>query len=204
VLSEVSKPARQIALIDANNFYVSCERVFQPQLRGKPVAVLSNNDGCVVARSQELKVLEVPMGIPVHQIRHLIKRHDIALRSSNYALYGDMSHRVMSCLRRFTPDIEVYSIDESFLDLTGCASNLTAYSQDIRQTVQQWTGIPVSIGIGPTKALAKVANRIAKKTGTRVFELTTLEQQTQILSEWPIEHLWGINYRWGLSYVPSV
>jgi DNA polymerase V len=154
--------------------------VFQSSLRGKPVAVLSNNDGCVVARSQELKALGVPMGIPVHQIRQLIQRHDIVLRSSNYALYGDMSHRVMSCLQQFTPNVEVYSIDEAFLDLTSCAPDLTAYGQGIRRTVQQWTGIPVSIGIGPTKTLAKVANRIAKRNGIHVFELPPLEQQTQI------------------------
>jgi DNA polymerase V len=173
--------------------------VFQPQLRGRPVAVLSNNDGCVVARSRELKALQVPMGIPVHQIQDLIRRHDVALRSSNYALYGDMSRRVMSCLRQFSPHLEVYSIDEAFLDLSGCAPDVVAYSRRIRQTVQQWTGIPVSIGIGPTKTLAKVASRIAKQSATHVFEAATPQQRTQILAELPVEDLWGINYRWGLQ-----
>jgi DNA polymerase V len=152
-----------IALVDCNNFYVSCERVFQPPLEGKPVGILSNNDGCIIARSEEIKKLGVAMGTPYFKIPDLIKQHNIQILSSNYALYGDMSRRVMQVLGRFTPTMEVYSIDESFLDLSGFSQDLTAYGNTIAKTVKQGTGIPVSIGIAPTKTLAKLANKLAKK-----------------------------------------
>ncbi|MGB3613543.1 MAG: type VI secretion protein ImpB, partial [Elainellaceae cyanobacterium] len=148
------------ALVDCNNFYVSCERVFAPSLERKPVMVLSNNDGCVVARSNEVKALSIPMGAPVHQLRSQIRDHNIQVYSSNYTLYGDLSRRVMQTLEQFTPDVEVYSIDEAFLGLSG---DVAAIAGQLRQTVQQWTGIPVSVGVAPTKTLAKVANHIAKK-----------------------------------------
>lgn len=144
-----------IALVDCNNFYVSCERVFRPDLHNKPVAVLSNNDGCIVARSQEVKDLGIKMAVPVYQVQHLIKRHNIRLFSSNYALYADMSERVMQCLEPYSPQVEVYSIDESFLDLTGlCPYDSTAYAQQIKKSVYRATGIPVCVGMGPTKTLA--------------------------------------------------
>ncbi|MEZ4967666.1 MAG: Y-family DNA polymerase [Saprospiraceae bacterium] len=153
-----------IALVDVNNFYVSCERVFCPALREQPVVVLSNNDGCVIARSEEAKALGIGMGQPVFEIRDLIRRQGVHVFSSNYALYGDMSGRVMNTLRHFAPALEVYSVDESFLDFRGMEHfDLAARARDIRQTVLRWVGVPVSVGLGPTKVLAKIANRLAKK-----------------------------------------
>jgi DNA polymerase V len=155
---------RSIALIDVNNFYVSCERVFNPKLIGKPVVVLSNNDGCAVARSNEAKALGVSMGAPWFKLKDLAKQHGIIGLSSNYALYADMSNRVMSILRDYSPDQEVYSIDESFLDLTGFQSrDLIKYGQHMRKRILRWTGLPVCVGIGSTKTLAKLANHCAKK-----------------------------------------
>src|ERR1044071_8285323 len=152
------------ALIDCNNFYVSCERLFQPALWGKPVVVLSNNDGCVIARSEEAKALGIPMGLPAFQLADLLSEHPIEVYSSNYTLYGDISARVMTTLAQWTPDVEVYSIDEAFLTCSPLPYDaLTAYGHTIRRTILQWTGIPVSIGIGTTKTLAKLANRLAKR-----------------------------------------
>ena len=151
-----------IALADCNNFYVSCERVFRPSLKNRPVIVLSNNDGCAVARSNEAKALGIPMGAPYHQIKKCCERNGVVVFSSNYELYGDMSRRVTSVLSRFVPELEIYSIDESFLNLSGMEFPLLL-SQRIRKTVGRWTGIPISIGIGETKTLAKLANRLAKK-----------------------------------------
>jgi DNA polymerase V len=151
------------ALVDCNNFYASCERVFNPMLEGKPLVVLSNNDGCVVARSNEAKALGIGMGVPEFQIRPVLRAHRVQVFSSNYTLYGDMSQRVMETLEQFSPDLEVYSIDEAFLSVVGVERrNLTEYGRQIRRTVKQWTGIPVSVGIAETKTLAKMANRIAK------------------------------------------
>ena len=145
------------ALVDCNNFYVSCERVFNPKLDGKPVIVLSNNDGIVVARSNEAKALGIAMGVPAFQTRSLIRAHDVQVFSSNYALYGDLSRRVMDTLAQFSPHVEVYSIDEAFLSLSGFTGrNLTEYGRAIRATVKRWTGIPVSVGIAETKTLAKI------------------------------------------------
>lgn len=153
-----------VALVDANCFYVSCERVFNPSLQGKPVVVLSNNDGCVVSRSDEAKALQIGMGQPLFEIRELVRKHKVQVFSSNYALYGDMSGRVMNTLRRFAPAIEVYSVDESFLDFAGMEYfDLDTHARSICQTVLQWVGVPVCLGIAPTKVLAKIANRLAKK-----------------------------------------
>ena len=179
---------RWIALADCNNFYVSCERVFDPRLRGKPVVVLSNNDGCVVARSNEVKALGIPMGAPVFELRSQIRDHNIQVYSSNYTLYGDLSRRVMQTMEQFTPDVEVYSIDEAFLGLSG---DVEAIAGQLRQTVQQWTGIPVSVGVATTKTLAKVANHIAKKsTGVCV-----LDAPSTVLADLPVGEIWGIGHR---------
>jgi len=183
------------ALVDCNNFYVSCERVFDPKLEGKPVVVLSNNDGIVVARSNEAKALGIKMGVPEFQIRHLIRRYNVQVLSSNYALYGDMSQRVMDTLAQFTPNLEVYSIDEAFLSLSGFTSrDLTDYGRTIRTKVKRWTGIPVSIGIAETKTLAKVAAWRAKrcKDAAGVFDLTACQDRDVLLASIPAEDIWGI------------
>ncbi|WP_031435363.1 Y-family DNA polymerase [Methylomarinum vadi] len=183
------------ALVDCNNFYVSCERVFRPDLWHKPVAVLSNNDGCIVARSAEVKALGIKMATPVYQVRHLIERHQIQLFSSNYALYADMSQRVMQCLEQFTPDVEIYSIDESFLDLSGLRwRNLDAYGRQLKQRVQRFTGIPVCVGMAPTKTLAKLANYAAKKwprTGG-VLDLSDPLRRQKLMRLTPVEEVWGV------------
>jgi DNA polymerase V len=163
------------------------------------VIVLSNNDGCAVARSNEAKALGIKMGAPVFKIRDVIERHQVQVLSSNYALYGDLSQRVMATLAEFTPDVEVYSIDEAFLDLAGFThQDLTRYAQTMRTTVRQWTGIPISIGIAPTKTLAKIANRIAKKTPELdgVFVLPEANEQSTLLSQIPVSDIWGIGRQW--------
>lgn len=183
------------ALVDCNNFYASCERVFNSKLDGQPIVVLSNNDGCVVARSNEAKTLGIGMGVPEFQVRSLLKAHHVQVFSSNYALYGDMSQRVMETLGQFCPDLEIYSIDEAFLGLSGFTSrNLTEYGRTIRKTVKQWTGIPVSVGIAETKTLAKIANRIAKRTPDTggVFDLLTCSDRDALLGRTPVEEVWGI------------
>ena len=150
------------ALVDCNNFYASCERVFNPALRTRPVVVLSNNDGCIIARSAEAKALGLKMGDVYYKVREMLERNNVAVYSSNYALYGDLSQRVMQTLEQFSPEVEIYSIDEAFLNLEGFA-DLPDLAARIRSTVRQWTGIPVSVGIAPTKTLAKLANNTAKK-----------------------------------------
>ena len=185
-------------LVDCNNFYVSCERVFDPSLEGKPVMVLSNNDGCVVARSDEVKILGIPMGAPVFKYRSLIERHGIQVFSSNYTLYGDMSHRVMAVLSHFTPDMEIYSIDEAFLSFhTGDLEKLEGLARRIRRTVWKWTGIPVSIGIGQTKTLAKVANHMAKSSPEHggVFSLEDISLVDACLKLLPAGKVWGVGKR---------
>lgn len=155
-------------LADCNNFYASCERVFNPRLHDRPIVVLSNNDGCVVARSNEAKALGIPMGIPLFQIRDLMRKHGVEVFSSNYALYGDMSRRVMNILRQHCADVEIYSIDEAFLrlDFHGFdEARCAGFARELRAKILQWTGLPVSMGIGPTKTLAKLANHLAKKEG---------------------------------------
>lgn len=152
-----------VALVDCNNFYVSCERVFDPQLEGRPVVVLSNNDGVIISRSNEAKALGIGMAVPFFKVRQIIERKKVQVFSANFTLYGDMSQRVMDTLSQFTPEMEIYSIDEAFLDLSGFPGmDLTEYGRKIKSTVKQWTGIPVSIGIAVTKTLAKAANELAK------------------------------------------
>ncbi|MBT4223522.1 MAG: Y-family DNA polymerase [Opitutae bacterium] len=184
-----------LALVDCNNFYVSCERVFNPSLEHVPVIVLSNNDGCAVARSNEAKELGIRMGAPFFQIRELCHRQGVRVFSSNYELYGDMSRRVTSVLRRFAPQLEVYSIDESFLDLEGI-DEPTSLAQDLRETVYKWTGIPVSIGIASSKTLAKAANRLAKKDGTGCRQLLA-DQCDNALASIKIEDVWGVGRQLG-------
>lgn len=188
-----------IALVDCNNFYVSCERCFQPHLRGKPVVVLSNNDGCAVARSNEAKALGIKMGDPWHLNRAQWRKHGVIIRSSNYALYGDMSHRVMSILRQLSPGVEVYSIDEAFIDLSGLADREEEVARHLRATILQWTGLPVSIGIAPTKTLAKVANRAAKKDAGSggIRSLLSKASQDMALNGLEPEEVWGIAHRMG-------
>ena len=188
-----------VALVDCNNFYVSCERVFNPKLEGKPVVVLSNNDGCVVARSNEAKALGIKGGIPAFKIDHLVRSGEVYAHSSNYSLYGDMSQRVMETLSYFTPEMEIYSIDEAFLNLSGIAcGSLREYGITIRSTVRRWTGIPVTIGIAETKALAKIANRLAKKSPKTggVLNLTASPYQEKALSVIPVEKVWGVGRRY--------
>ena len=185
----------QIALVDCNNFYVSCERVFRPDLRNVPVVVLSNNDGCAVSRSNEAKALGIKMGQPWFECKELAEEHGILALSSNYALYADMSNRVMSILGSFSPRQEVYSIDESFLDLTGMPK-LRELSYEIRERVITWTEIPVCVGIGPTKTLAKLANFVAKKhpRSKGVFNYNDLSdaQQAKLLSQIEVGEVWGV------------
>jgi DNA polymerase V len=185
---------KAIGLIDCNNFYVSCERIFQPKLRRRPVVVLSNNDGCIIARSNEAKSLGLKMGTPLFKAQELIEEHNVAVYSSNYALYGDMSHRVMEALQEFTPEVEVYSIDEAFMGLEDDSQSFHAGGTNIRQKVLKWTGIPVSVGIGQTKTLAKVANQIAKTDVARqgVLDLTPVDVQTEALEQTPVGKVWGV------------
>ncbi|MBU1248785.1 MAG: Y-family DNA polymerase [Proteobacteria bacterium] len=190
-------PTRCYALADCNNFYVSCERVFDPSLKGVPVVVLSNNDGCVIARSPEAKAVGVQMGEPAFKREGFFRRHSVRVFSSNYALYGDMSQRVMSILGESAPRSEIYSIDEAFLDLAGLPDSTETHCQTLRQKVFRWTGIPISIGVGPTKTLAKIANRIAKKYAKfdGVFDLTNHPRMNDILAWLPVADVWGIGRR---------
>lgn len=183
------------ALVDCNNFYCSCERVFNPALNKRPVVVLSNNDGCVIARSDEAKALGIEMAVPEYMIRDIIKQHGVAVFSSNYTLYGDMSDRVMKLLAGFAPRIELYSIDEAFLDLADLRyTNLPDLGERIRETVARHTGIPITVGIAPTKTLAKLANRYAKKKhpGVGVHWLANPELTRQALENTSIGDIWGI------------
>lgn len=182
------------ALVDGNNFYASCEQVFAPHLRGKPLIVLSNNDGCAIARSAEAKALGVRMGHPAHELGHLVRESGLQMRSANFTLYGDMSARVVSILRDAAPRVEVYSVDESFIDLSGIRDRME-FARDLRDRIQRWTGIPNCIGIGPTKTLAKVANKRAKQ-GDGVIDLTDPDAREQVLAAFPVEDLWGVGRRW--------
>ena len=184
------------ALVDCNNFYASCERIFQPTLEDKAIAILSNNDGCVIARSNEAKALGLPMGAPAHKFASFFRQHNVRVFSSNYPLYGDMSQRVMDVLRQFTPEVEVYSIDEAFLHFEGFQHyDMEIYAQQMRKRVHKWTGMPVSIGLGPSKGLAKVANRIAKKFAAKtngVYVIDSEEKRIKALKWLPIADVWGI------------
>ncbi|MDO8946174.1 MAG: Y-family DNA polymerase [Desulfocapsaceae bacterium] len=186
------------ALVDCNNFYSSCERLFRPELNGKPVVVLSNNDGCIVARSNEAKALGIPMGEPFFKIKDLIARHKVHVFSSNYALYGDLSHRVMDVLRQMEPDVEVYSIDEAFISLPVTKEwNRVKYAAELRERIRKQVGIPVSIGIATTKTLAKIANRVAKKEAqfNGIFDLASNSQIDQVLGKIEVNDVWGIGRR---------
>ena len=185
-----------IALADCNNFYASCERVFNPMIRNKPVVVLSNNDGCVIARSNEAKVLGIQMGAPAFKNRHIFKKYGVYIFSTNFALYGDFSSRVMSVLAEAVPQIEIYSIDEAFMDYSGLPEPME-HALGLRNKVMQWTGIPTSIGIAETKTLAKVANRIAKKeVQSGVFWLHCPDMIRDYLKRLPVSKLWGIGRRY--------
>lgn len=188
---------RRVALVDCNNFYVSCERVFDPSARSKPVVVLSNNDGCVVSRSKEAKEIGIGMGQPLHEIRHLVKDGSVRVFSSNYPLYGDMSRRVMGTLEGFSERVEVYSIDEAFLELwAGTSRDSIEQGESIRARVGKWTGIPVSIGIAPTKTLAKIAGDIAKRSACGVADIAE-HNLDDLLRNTPVEYVWGIGRRLG-------
>lgn len=182
-----------LALIDGNSFYCSCERVFDPKLERRPVIVLSNNDGCAVARTAEAKALRIAMGAPMFRIRELCRQNNVAVFSSNYALYGDMSRRMNSVYQGFSPDIEIYSIDESFLDVEPIPErDRTAWASDLRATTRQWTGIPTCVGIGPTKTLAKLANKAAKKLPGGVLDLSDPAEQARVMADFPVGDVWGI------------
>jgi DNA polymerase V len=196
---------KSIALIDVNNFYVSCERVFNPKLENKPVVVLSNNDGCAISRSNEAKELGIKMGTPWFKFKEFAKQENVTALSSNYTLYLDMSHRVMTLLSKFSPDQEIYSVDESFLDLTSFKSkDLIKYGQQIKTKIKQWTGLPVSIGIGSTKTLSKLANHIAKKNPSfkGVCNLNVMDEDTleTWMSHFPVTDVWGV----GRSLAPKL
>ena len=184
------------ALIDCNNFYVSCERVFDPKLNNKPVVVLSNNDGCIISRSDEVKRLGIPMGAPVFKYRSILNQHDVKILSSNYPLYADMSYRVMSILKRFVLDVELYSIDEAFLSFHGFKHyNIHSYAIEIRKTIFKWTGIPTSVGIAPTKALSKIANKVARRHPREtkdVYLINSELERIKSLKKFSLNDVWGI------------
>jgi len=186
----------KFALVDCNNFYASCERVFEPKLEGKPIVVLSNNDGCIIARSNEAKALGIKMGTPYFKLKNLITQNGVVVKSSNYPLYGDMSSRVMKVIGEYSPVQEVYSIDESFIDLMRLPLNLMDHMHSLRRRVKSWTGIPVCVGVGSTKVLAKLANRIAKKYPRfdGVFDIDDLsyERYCKLLKSVEVGDLWGI------------
>ena len=185
--------SKKIALVDCNSFYVSCERLFNPRIRKKPVVVLSNNDGCIISRSNEAKALGIKMGEPYFKARDIILKNKVEVFSSNYSLYGDLSRRVMRTLKRFNSDIEVYSIDEAFMDLSNYTdTEVESVGREIRQTVLKWTGIPTSIGIAKTKTLSKVANHIAKKKQSGVTSLIEIENLDPILEKVEINDVWGV------------
>lgn len=195
-------PRPTFALVDCNNFYASCEKLFRPDLKYRPLVVLSNNDGCVVARSKEAKALGIKMGVPVFKIRNEIRQHNIALFSSNYALYADLSARVMITLEELAERVEIYSIDEAFLDLTGAQSLIsnTLFGQQVRQIIGDWTGIKVCVGIAPTKTLAKLANHAAKQYPATqgVVDLSDASRQQRLMALLPVDKVWGIGRRLSL------
>jgi DNA polymerase V len=193
------------AIVDCNSFYCSCERVFRPDLWNKPVVVLSNNDGCIVSRTDEARKLGIEMAGPYFQARHIIEKNGVTVFSSNYHLYGDMSRRVMDTLRSLAPEVEVYSVDEAFLDLSGIPPDqLHEYARHIKETVEQWTGISVSVGVAPTKTLAKLANLLAKKNKKAsgcVRVLATQEGQRIALQQTRVDDLWGVGRSYAVKLV---
>ena len=190
-----NKNHKKIALVDCNSFYVSCERLFNPKIQKLPVVVLSNNDGCVISRSTEAKKIGIKMGEPYFKVKRLINHHNVQVFSSNYALYGDISRRVMSVLKKLSPRIEIYSIDEAFLDLELVPDNeITDFITELRSLILKWTGIPVSIGTANTKTLSKIANQLAKKekVGVKNFIQKTNNEIDSLLKQFPIEDVWGV------------
>ena len=195
---------KKIALIDCNSFYVSCERLFNPKIRKLPVVVLSNNDGCIISRSNEAKALGIKMGEPYFKARNIIIKNNVQVFSSNYSLYGDISRRVMRTLKRFNSKIEVYSIDEAFLDLSNFSEkDVKDVGKEIRNTVLQWTGIPTSIGIAETKTLSKVANHIAKKQKSGVVSLVNIKDLDPILEKVEVRDIWGVGKQLSKFYIKN-
>ena len=194
----------KIALVDCNSFYVSCERLFNPSIIKKPVVVLSSNDGCVISRSKEAKNLCIKMGEPYFKVEKMIKKNNVKIFSSNYSLYGDISRRVMKTLRQFSPKMEIYSIDEAFLNLSSIKDeDLLEYGNKIRKIVLKWTGIPTSIGIATTKTLSKAANHIAKKDKSGVVNLINSKQIDKILSKININDVWGVGHQLTKFYIKN-
>jgi len=194
----------KIALVDCNSFYVSCERLFNPSIAKKPVIVLSNNDGCVISRSAEAKILGIKMGEPYFKVEKIVKKNDVKIFSSNYSLYGDISRRVMRTLKQFSSEIEIYSIDEAFLNLSSIKhENLLEYGHQIRKTVLKWTGIPTSIGIATTKTLSKAANHIAKKDLSGVVNLINKKKIEENLKQIRINDVWGVGKQLTKFYIKN-
>jgi len=194
----------KIALVDCNSFYVSCERLFNPKINKKPVVVLSNNDGCVISRSTEAKALGIKMGEPYFKVEKIVKKNDVKIFSSNYALYGDISRRVMKTLKQFSPQTEIYSIDEAFLNLSSIKDeDLIEFGNKIRKTILKWTGIPTSIGIASTKTLSKAANYIAKKQKSGVVSLINSEKINKILAQIEINDVWGVGRQLTKFYIKN-
>jgi len=194
----------KVALIDCNSFYVSCERLFNPSIIKKPVIVLSSNDGCVISRSTEAKALDIKMGEPYFKVEKIVKKNDVKVFSSNYSLYGDISRRVMKTLKQFSPRIEIYSIDEAFLDLSSIRNeDLLEYGNKIRKTVLKWTGIPTSIGIATTKTLSKAANYVAKKEKSGIIDLINSKQIDEVLSKININNVWGVGRQLTKFYIKN-
>jgi DNA polymerase V len=194
----------KIALVDCNSFYVSCERLFNPSIAKKPVVVLSSNDGCIISRSIEAKKLGIKMGEPYFKVKKIVKENDVKAFSTNFALYGDISRRVMKTLKQFSPQMEIYSIDEAFLDLSSIKNeNLLEHCYEIRKTILQWTGIPTSIGIATTKTLSKAANYIAKKEKSGVIDLVNSKQIDKLLSSIRINDVWGVGRQLTKFYIKN-
>ncbi len=194
----------KIALVDCNSFYVSCERLFNPSINKKPVIVLSSNDGCVISRSTEAKILGIKMGEPYFKVKKIVKENDVKIFSTNFALYGDISRRVMKTLKQFSPQMEIYSIDEAFLDLSSVKNkDLLEHGYKIRKTILKWTGIPTSIGIGTTKTLSKAANYIAKKEKSGVINLVNSNQIDKFLSKIKINDVWGVGRQLTKFYIKN-
>ena len=201
-MSFINNSKKKIALVDCNSFYVSCERLFNPKIRNVPVVVLSNNDGCVISRSTEAKALGIKMGEPYFKVKELVKKNNVQIFSSNYSLYGDLSRRVMRVLKGFSDKIEIYSIDEAFIDLSHVKDEMTEeYGKEIRERVLKWTGIPTSVGISNTKTLSKVANHIAKKNKAGVIFLK--ENIDEILKKFEISDVWGVGRQLSKLYIKN-
>ena len=199
-----SKKKNNIALIDCNSFYVSCERLFNPKIINKPVVVLSNNDGCVISRSTEAKKIGIKMGEPYFKVKDLVKKNDVQIFSSNYALYGDISRRVMKVIKEFSDKMEIYSIDEAFISLSFVENQrLNEYGKEIRERILKWTGIPTSIGIANTKTLSKVANYIAKKNKTGVIVLDKEKDIDEELKKFDISNIWGVGKQLSKLYMKN-